>query len=77
MARVAFYTPMKSPDSPVPSGDREMARNLMQAIGAQGDRVELASRLRIYDKNGDAQMQGRLRAEADAEVQRLIADPAI
>lgn len=74
MARVAFYTPMKAPDSPVPSGDREMARNLMQAIGAQGDTVELASRLRIYDKVGDAQAQAALRAEADAEVQRLIGD---
>ncbi|MFY2822740.1 glycosyltransferase family 4 protein [Ruegeria sp. MALMAid1280] len=74
MARIAFYTPMKTPDSPVPSGDREMARNLMQAIGAQGDMVELASRLRIYDKSGDAQLQAALRAEADAEVQRLIDD---
>ncbi|WP_170327014.1 glycosyltransferase family 4 protein [Ruegeria arenilitoris] len=74
MARVAFYTPMKAPDSPVPSGDREMARNLMQAIGAQGDAVELASHLRIYDKTGNAQMQATLRAEAETEVQRLIND---
>ncbi|WP_037310986.1 glycosyltransferase family 4 protein [Ruegeria halocynthiae] len=74
MARVAFYTPMKSPDSPVPSGDREMARNLMQAIGAQGDFVDLVSRLRIYDKHGDAQLQYSLRAEAEAEAQRLIRD---
>jgi glycosyltransferase involved in cell wall biosynthesis len=74
MARVAFYTPMKAPDSPVPSGDREMARNLMQAIGAQGDTVQLASRLRIYDKVGDAKAQGSLRTKADAEAQRLIDD---
>ncbi|CUK13022.1 Glycosyltransferase KanE [Ruegeria denitrificans] len=74
MARVAFYSPMKAPDSPVPSGDREMARNLMQAIAAQGDTVELASRLRIYDKTGDAQVQTTLRAEADAEGRRLIDD---
>ncbi|WP_170399044.1 glycosyltransferase family 4 protein [Ruegeria arenilitoris] len=74
MARVAFYSPMKAPDSPVPSGDREMARNLMHAIAAQEDTVELASRLRTYDKAGDAQVQAALRAEADAEVQRLIAD---
>ncbi|WP_170430136.1 glycosyltransferase family 4 protein [Ruegeria arenilitoris] len=74
MASVAFYTPMKAPDSPVPSGDREMARNLMQAIGAQGDTVQLASRLRIYDKVGDTQAQAALRAEADTEAQRLIND---
>ncbi|KUJ78714.1 glycosyltransferase family 4 protein [Ruegeria profundi] len=74
MTRVAFYCPMKAPDSPVPSGDREMARNLMQAIAAQGDTVELASRLRIYDKSGDAQVQTVLRAEAQAEVHRLVAE---
>ncbi|WP_170333001.1 glycosyltransferase family 4 protein [Ruegeria arenilitoris] len=74
MARIAFYAPMKAPDSPVPSGDREMARNLMQAIGAQDDTVELASRLRVYDKVGDTQAQAALRAEADTEVKRLISD---
>ncbi|WP_170385339.1 glycosyltransferase family 4 protein [Ruegeria atlantica] len=74
MARVAFYTPMKAPDNPVPSGDREMARNLMQAISAQGDAVDLMSRLRVYDKTGDAQVQAALRTEAAAEAQRLIAE---
>ncbi|MES0863965.1 glycosyltransferase family 4 protein [Ruegeria sp. SCPT10] len=74
MARVAFYAPMKSPDSPKPSGDREMARNLMQAIGAQGDRVDLISDLRIYDKVGDAVAQHALRQAAEVEAQRLISD---
>ncbi|WP_170790323.1 glycosyltransferase family 4 protein [Ruegeria lacuscaerulensis] len=72
MARVAFYTPMKSPNSPVPSGDREMARNLLAAIGAQGDPVDLVSHLRVFDKTGDAQVQDKLRTEADAEAKRLI-----
>ncbi len=71
MARVAFYAPMKSPDSLTPSGDREMARNLMAAIGARGDRVDLVSTLRIYDKAGDPTVQDSLRAQADAEVERL------
>lgn len=74
MARVAFYAPMKSPDSPKPSGDREMARNLMQAIGAQGDRVDLISDLRIYDKAGDAATQRALQQAAEVEAQRLISD---
>ena len=74
MARVAFFSPMKSPDSPVPSGDREMARNLIQAIGAQGDQIDLISQLRIYDKNGDSDIQQNLRAAAETEAQRLIAD---
>ncbi len=71
MARVAFYAPMKSPDSPKPSGDREMARNLMQALGAQGDIVELASQLRIYDKAGDRALQDELRRKATTEAARL------
>ncbi len=72
MARVAFYAPMKSPDSPVPSGDREMARNLMKAIGAQGDKVDLVSTLRIYDKTGDTGTQQALHAAARVEVERVL-----
>ncbi|WP_058279434.1 glycosyltransferase family 4 protein [Ruegeria atlantica] len=74
MARVAFFSPMKSPNSPVPSGDREMARNLIRAIGAQGDEVNLVSELRIYDKTGDPAVQQRLSSDADAESRRLVAD---
>jgi len=74
MARVAFYAPMKSPNSSKPSGDREMGRNLMQAIGAQGDQVDLVSQLRVYDKTGDTGLQHSLRAAALAEAERLIED---
>ena len=74
MARVAFYAPMKAPDSPKPSGDREMARNLMAALAAQGDGVDLVSRLRIYDKTGDADLQGELQDHAKLEADRLIAE---
>ncbi|KIC41155.1 glycosyl transferase family 1 [Ruegeria sp. ANG-R] len=73
MARVAFYAPMKTPDSPKPSGDREMARNLITAISALGDTVELASDLRIYDKTGDRTCQDVLQSKAKAEAARLIA----
>ncbi len=76
MARVAFYAPMKSPDSPKPSGDREMARNLMTAISAQGDQVDLVSHLRIYDRVGDPAAQAHLRELAQAEAARLIRDLA-
>lgn len=51
-----------------------MARNLIGAIGAQGDKVDLVSDLRIYDKTGDAEVQQRLRFQADVEARRLIAD---
>ncbi len=72
MPRVAFYAPMKPPDSPVPSGDREMAKNLMRAIAANGDTVDLVSRLRIFDKSGDPDNQMALRRAAEDEVDRLV-----
>ncbi|MHA6264543.1 glycosyltransferase family 4 protein [Arenibacterium sp. CAU 1754] len=73
MRRVAFYAPMKPPDHPTPSGDREMARNLMDVIGAGGAVVELASRLRVFDGRGDAAVQARMARDAEGEVARLIA----
>ena len=30
--RVLLHTPLKSPDSPIPSGDREMARGLRRLL---------------------------------------------
>lgn len=72
--RVAFYAPMKSPHHAVPSGDREMARNLMSVIGAAGAKVDLVSDLRIYDKHGDAVVQRNLRGLAEAEISRLVCD---
>ena len=71
MIRVAFHAPMKSPCSPVPSGDREMARNLMAAIAAGGARVDLVSELKTHDKAGDAGTQARTRDLATAEIARL------
>ncbi|MGR3760355.1 glycosyltransferase family 4 protein [Roseobacteraceae bacterium NS-SX3] len=70
--RVAFYAPMKSPRHPVPSGDREMARNLMAAIAAGGAQVDLVSELKTYDKHGDADLQAALHRQAAAEAGRLI-----
>lgn len=76
MPRVAFYAPLKPPNHPVPSGDREMARNLITAIAAGPAKVDLVSELRIYDGAGDADTQSRLLALADAESRRLIHDLA-
>ncbi|WIY26175.1 glycosyltransferase family 4 protein [Parasedimentitalea psychrophila] len=72
--RVAFYAPMKSPHHPVPSGDREMARNLIAVIGAGGADVDLVSEQKIYDKHGDGDVQQDLRAQAQGEAARLIRD---
>ena len=37
--RVLLHTPLKSPDSPIPSGDREMARGLRRLLRRLGHRV--------------------------------------
>ncbi len=44
--RVTFYAPLKPPDHEVPSGDRRMARLLIQALELAGHEVEVAARLR-------------------------------
>jgi len=71
MTRVAFYAPMKPPGDPTPSGDREMARNLIAAIGAGGAEVEVVSQLKLHEKSGDPARQAALRKAAEAEVTRL------
>jgi len=48
-AKLAFYAPMKPPDHPVPSGDRQMARLIMRAVALAGFEPMLASRLRTHD----------------------------
>lgn len=50
--RVAFYAPLKPPDHPTPSGDRRMARLLMEALRAGGHVPVLASRFRSRDPTG-------------------------
>lgn len=69
--RVAFYAPMKSPDHPVPSGDRLMARQLVATLRAGGHRVDLASNLRSYRPEPDAAAYAELENQAQAEVARL------
>ena len=59
--RVAFYAPLKPADHPVPSGDRQLARALLQALRAGGHETFVASRFRSYDRTGDAARQARLR----------------
>lgn len=59
--RIAFYAPLKSPDHPVPSGDRRMARLFIEALAGGGHEVTLASSFRSYDGAGDATRQARLR----------------
>lgn len=71
--RVALYAPLKAPDHPVPSGDRNMARLIVAALTRAGHQVELASRLRAYDGAGDGAKQARVRQQGEARAAKLIA----
>jgi hypothetical protein len=71
--RIAFYAPMKPPSDPKPSGDRRMARLLMDALAMAGHEVELASKLKLRDGAGDPVKQMTIRARGEAAARRLIA----
>ncbi len=77
---IAFYAPMKPPTSPVPSGDRQMARHLMAALEAADHTVELAAIFVGRDGAGDPVRQQRLsglgRPLAERLAARLRARPA-
>ncbi len=72
--RIAFYAPLKPPDHPIPSGDRQMARMLMAALREAGHDVFLASRYISYSKRWQPEHFQARRDGAIAEAQRLIED---
>lgn len=61
--RIAFYAPLKSPTHGTPSGDRRVARLLMEALQLAGHRVTLVSDFRSFENTGDAARQIALRDE--------------
>jgi len=71
--RIAFYAPLKSPTHSVPSGDRRVARLLIDALERAGHQVELVSSLRTFDSGGNAARQAGLRDEGVGLAQALVA----
>lgn len=69
--KIAFYAPMKAPDHPVPSGDRRMARLLIDALASAGHRVEVVSDFRSFEPTGDADRQRVLRDDGRRLAQDL------
>ncbi|TIO06199.1 glycosyltransferase family 4 protein [Mesorhizobium sp.] len=69
--RIAFYAPLKSPNHPVASGDRQMARMLVKALEHVGHSVELASELRFYLREPESKSFDALKIEAREEGARL------
>ena len=70
--RGAFYAPMKSPNHPTPSGDREIARLTLRALDLAGFAPALASELRTIDLAGDSEAQQVLLANATDAAAALI-----
>jgi glycosyltransferase involved in cell wall biosynthesis len=72
--RIAFYAPLKPPDHPVPSGDRQMARMLISALERAGHAVEVVSRLRAYLTDNTQPLLAKLQDDAAAEIDRISRD---
>lgn len=77
--RVAFYTPLKHPEEPDASGDRQIARALLASLRALGFEPELASRLRTWRRTFEpleaAQLAERARLTAALLVTRYRRRP--
>ena len=71
--RIAFYAPMKPPDHPVPSGDRQLARLFMRALAHCGHECEIACHFVSRDGAGDPARQARVRAVGGKLAERLAA----
>lgn len=71
--KIAFYAPMKSPHHPVPSGDRLMARQLLQALRGIAGEVRLASEFRAFARTPETVDLARVRDTAIAEADCLVA----
>jgi glycosyltransferase involved in cell wall biosynthesis len=70
--RIAFYAPLKSPDHPVPSGDRRMAQLFLAALQRAGHWPLLASRFRSFEGRGDPLRQARIAALGQALAERFL-----
>jgi len=71
--RVLLHTPLKPPDSPLPSGDREMARGLARLLGRLGHRVVMPRLSRVATGVPAPEMHLALQRRARAQAARLIA----
>jgi len=70
--KVAFYAPMKAPDSPRPSGDRTLGRLFLEALRQAGFDPALASRLQTWNRTGDAELTREQERQSRGEAERLL-----
>jgi glycosyltransferase involved in cell wall biosynthesis len=70
--QIALYAPMKPPDDPLPSGDRQAARMIVRALALAGHRTEITSRLVSWLAAPDQAADACQRTAAEAEVAALV-----
>lgn len=70
--KVAFYAPMKAPDHPTPSGDREIARLTLTALSRGPFIPVTVSRFRSLEMAGASDAQDRMFANAGQEADWLL-----
>lgn len=71
--RVLLHTPLKPPDSPTPSGDREMARGFARLLRQLGHRVIMPAASRVASGVPPAGAHLGLERRARVQAGRLIA----
>lgn len=71
--RVLLHTPLKPPDHPTPSGDREMARGIARLLRHLGHRVIMPAASRVAAGVPPAGAHLALERRARTQAQRLIA----
>jgi len=71
--RVLLHTPLKPPDSPIPSGDREMARGLGRLLRRLGHTVTMPALSRVAPGVPAPQDHLALERRARRQAERLIA----
>ncbi|TWF57125.1 glycosyltransferase family 4 protein [Neorhizobium alkalisoli] len=67
---IAFYAPLKSPRHPVPSGDRLMARQLLEALRLARHAADVVSEFRAFLPDATSPTEER-DAQAEAEITRI------
>ena len=73
MTRIAFYAPLKPPNHPIPSGDREIARNLVKALALAGFEPFVASEAIAYQKRPSPELFVDRKGRCTVEIARLLA----
>ena len=71
--RVLLHTPLKPPDHPVPSGDREMARGFSRLLARLGHDVVMPAGSRVAQGVPDAHEHLALERRARRQAERLSA----